>query len=182
MIRSVFAARRRPWPRSAFSLVEVLIAGALFCVLINLLIWILMNSRASTASLTSRMAVQQTSRKASARFLAELQEGMEVVYPRPGSTLSHAFIRDKLSIARWFVLLPRQGSTDSYELWRYLADPDLPADRRGERLLSNVKRLTFTSISEGSLQVNLLLSEEGQETALLTTVRLRNLASSEELW
>jgi hypothetical protein len=182
MIRSTSAVRKLHAPGRAFSLVEALIAGALFCALINVLIWILMNSRASTERLTSRMAVQQTSRKAAVKFLSELQEGMEVVYPRPGSTLSHAFIRDKLSIARWFVLLPRAGASDSYELWRYLADPDLAADRRAERLLTNVKRLTFTSISEGSLQVNLVLSEEGQETALLTTVRLRNLASSEELW
>ena len=70
----------------------------------------------------------------------------------------------------------------SCELWRYVHDPSLPEAQREELILQDVRRLTFTCQSEGAAQVNLLLARDGQEFALLTLVRLRNLATVEELW
>ena len=58
----------------------------------------------------------------------------------------------------------------------------MTAEQRRELLLSSIKRLTFTARSEGALQVNLVLSESAEEYALLTTVRLRNIAAAEAVW
>jgi len=107
---------------------------------------------------------------------------MEVISPPPGTTISYTLIRDKLSLVRWFYQVPQAGQKDTYELWRYIHDKKINASARAELLLQNIRRLTFTCRSEGALQINLTLSEEDREYSILTTVRLRNLASAEELW
>ena len=168
--------------RSAFSLVEVMVALGLFGLLIGSVVWLFGFGGRSTVRLTGQMSLQQNSRKAVVRLLRELQEGMQVLSPTPGTTLSYALIRDKLSQVRWFYQVPQAGRSDVYDLVRYVHDPSIPEAKRTETLLQNVKRLTFTSRSEGALQVNLLLVEDEREFSLLTTVRLRNLASAEELW
>lgn len=41
---------------------------------------------------------------------------------------------------------------------------------------------TAIALQKSALQVNLLIGEGDQETALLTTIRLRNVAATEEIW
>jgi len=167
----------------AFTLVEVLIAAAVLAAVIGVAIGILVQGQRSSRDLGTHMSLAQASRKALVRILGELQEGMEVVVPTPGSTKAHALVRDKLALMRWYVQHPQPVSKpELYELWRYTDDPSLPRGRRREKLLSNVKRLRFTSTSEGILQMNLTLIEDGHEYSILTAVRLRNLASSEAIW
>lgn len=170
-------------PGRGLTVIEIVIAVALLSLLMGAAFWVFVYGGRSTSRLTKQLSLQQASRKAIVRFLREVQEGMEVLSPRPGSTLSYALVRDKVSLVRWFYQVPQgAGANPLYELWRYLDDPDTPADRRAEPLLRNVRRLTFTSRSEGALQVNLILEEEDQQYSILTTVRLRNLPSAEEVW
>ena len=175
----LLGARTAPGPR-AFTVVEIIVALAVFGLLCGTILWLLGFGSRSSQGLAARMSLQQASRKALVRLLREVQEGMEVLSPRPGTTLAHALVRDKVSQVRWFVQHPIEDGT--FELWRYVGDPGLPTGKRGELLLGNVKRLRFTCTSEGALQVNLTLSEQGQESSLLTTIRLRNLPSAEMLW
>ena len=158
----------------------MVIAVALFAMLIGLNFWLTTSGARSSVGLTTRMGLQQSSRKALVRLMMEIQEGMEVLAPVPGSSLTYALVRDKLSLVRWFVQHPQKDGI--YDLWRYTGDPEVPPAKRGELLLKGVKRLRFTSTSEGSLQINLTLTESGQEHSLVTTIRLRNLASAEALW
>jgi hypothetical protein len=169
--------------RRAFTVAEVLIAAAVFVVLTGLVVYMLMQGRRSSQTLGTQMSLAQASRKTLVKLLGELREGMEVLSPRPGSTKAQALIRDKLSFIRWYALHPRSGSSpEVYELWRYINDPDLTAARRAEMLLGGIKRLRFTCLSEGILQVNLTLIEEGKEYSILTTVHLHNLPSAEAVW
>jgi hypothetical protein len=162
---------------------EVLIVLALVVVLLGIIISSIYHAQRTTHVLAPRLGLQQASRKAIVRLLRELQEGMEVIRPRPGSTVSYALVRDKMSLTRWYYQVTSSPpSRRSFELWRYVDDWKLPEEKRAECLLRDVQRLTFTSSSEGALQVHMLLGEGDQEYGLLTTVRLRNLASSEELW
>ena len=112
----------------------------------------------------------------------EVQEGMEVLQPAPGSTQAWALVRDRASRVRWFYQKRQGGTTDRTELWRVIDDPSRPLAQRHEMLLRDIRRLTFTCRTEGALQMNVLLAEADREYALLTTVRLRNLAAAEELW
>lgn len=151
--------------RRGFSIPEVLVALGLFGALIGAVAWLFSYGGRATARLQPKLAAQQQARKAVVRMIRELQEGMEVLTPAPGMTLPYAVIVDKEGAIAWF-----------YQT------ADGRVYRQGELLLSGVKRLTFTSQSEGALTVNALLAEEEQESAILTTVRLRNIAAAEELW
>lgn len=169
--------------RRAFSLVEMIVGVGLLGLVIGGLVFLLGSGSRATGRLTPQLSLQQAGRKAVVRFLRELQEGMEVVSPAPGCSLSYAVIRDKLSRARWFYLVEKKGGASPVmELWRYVDDQTVSAQERSEKLLDDVRRLAFTSRGEGALQVNLLLAEGEQEYALLTTVRLRNIAAAEEVW
>lgn len=168
--------------RRAFSLPEVLIALALLGTLIGVVVWLTSFGTRATGRLTPRLALHQTARKAMARFLADLQEGMEVVTPRPGITSSFAVVRDKLSVLRWYYLVPSPAGGPLFDLRVMRKDTTLPAAERDTLVLTNVKRLAFTCRTEGALQLNLELIAEDQDYPLLTTVRLRNIASAEELW
>ena len=166
--------------RAGFTLVEVLVVLVLLGMLISVAVYLFGFGGRATRRLTPRLSLQQAGRKALVAFLREIQEGMEVVTPRPGSTLSYALIRDKL--ARFRLYYQIASGPGSYALWRYTEDPALAVGQRKELLFSNIQRLTFTSHSEGALQINLELQEDEERYSLVTSVRLRNLASAEELW
>lgn len=159
-----------------------MVATILLVLLIGSAIWVLINSRRTAQAVSARTSAQQTTTRAVVRLLTELQEGMEVLAPQSASTLSYALIRDKVSVVRWFFLVPSKSVPGTRELWRYRDDQSIPAEKRLEHILNGVQRLAFTATSEGSLQVNLVVAEEGHEFPLLTTVRLRNIASAEELY
>jgi hypothetical protein len=164
------------------TLAEALIALAVGLAVLAIAFGLFRYGRFALARIGPRSTVQQNARRALVRTLRELQQGMEVVSPRPGSTLTYAVVRDQRSLLRWYYQLPQALRPGTYELWRFVDDDALAPARRHERLLSDVRRLTFTCRSEGAVQLHLVLEEEGQEQALLTTIRLRNLASAEELW
>lgn len=167
--------------RRAFTIVEIVIVTILIAAVIGLVVWLTGFGRSASARLGAQMSLQQASRKAVVRLLRELEEGIEVLSPRPGMTLAHAVVRDKLSQTRWYYQVAAVDGK-SYELRRHLDAPALPAAQRDELLLGSIRRLTFTCRTEAALQVNLLLAEGGEEVALVTTVRLRNIAAAEELY
>ena len=168
--------------RRAFTVIEVLIGGILLVVLVAVLVMFLVYGGRSTARTSAQYSLQQAGRVALAHFLREIQEGMEVIQPPPGSTLPHAVIRDAVSCPRFYYLVPQADEPGSFELWRFVNDPDIAADQRKERLLRGVRRCTFTARGEAALQVNLLMREAGEEFPLLTTVRLRNAAAADDGW
>ena len=168
--------------RRAFTLIEMLICLALFGVLVGSIAYLFGQGGRTTSQLSSQLALQQGSRKAVVRLLRGLQESMEVLTPTPGCTLSYSVVRDKVALIGWYYQVAQDGAPGSFELWRYTKDPRQPSGGKNELLLNNVRRLTFTSRSEGSLLINLTLADSGREYGILTCVRLRNLPSAEELW
>ena len=84
--------------RRAFTLAEVLLAAGLLSILVGIAVWLSGFGALATGRLTPRLGLQQTGRRAVARLLRELQEGMEVLQPRPGSTMAYALVRDKYRI------------------------------------------------------------------------------------
>ena len=164
------------------TVVELIVCAFLLSLLIGTVHYLLVYSRKTTKVLSARTSAQQTTCRAIMRLLTELQEGMEVLSPPPGTTISYALVRDKLSLVRWYYLVPQSGGKGTHELWRYLHDGKLPREKRSELMLQNVRRLTFTCRSEGAIQVNLTLAEDDQAYSILTSVRLRNLPSAEALW
>lgn len=167
--------------RRAFTILEMTLVAALFAVVLGLIVWITGFGRSASGRLGAQASLQQGSRKALVRLLRELEESIEVVSPRPGTTLSHALVRDKLSLARWYYQVPSADGR-SFDLRRAIDSATLPPGQRDELLLTSIRRLTFTARTEGALQVHLVLSEGAEDYALVTTVRLRNIAAAEELY
>jgi prepilin-type N-terminal cleavage/methylation domain-containing protein len=167
--------------RRAFTIVELLVALAVLGLVIGCVAWLFAYGGRTAKRLTPQLGAQQAGRIAVVRLLREIQEGMEVLAPAPGCTLSYALVIDKLGRVQWFHQRPQSGPSGRTELW-VLTDGTAPAADRRMKLVSDLKRITFTCRSEGALQVNLALAEEDAEYPLLTTVRLRNLPSAEEVW
>lgn len=61
-------------------------------------------------------------------------------------------------------------------------DRTLPVAQRTELIMRGLKRLTFTTQSEGALQINMVFRDGDQDAPLLTTIRLRNIAAADEAW
>ena len=167
--------------RRALTFVEALVALTVALVLLDVLVMLMSFGDRSTRLITTQLGLQQESRKALVRLMRELQEGMEVLRPAPGSTLPYAIFTDKLGRVRWLYLKPSRASRSrTFELWMYTRDTETAV--QPEALLAGIQRLGFTSGSEGALQVNLVLEEGGQSYPMLTTIRLRNFAASEEVF
>ena len=159
-------------------MIVLFLAGSLIVMVSYLLIY---GSR-SMQRTSEQLAGQQAGRTAIARLLREVQQSIEVVTPLPGSTMPYAVVRDEVSCARWYYQVPQAGSNGLYELWCYIDDPDLAAADKKQLIMRNLKRLTFTTQSEGALQVNLMFHEGDTDSPMLTTVRLRNIAAADEVW
>ena len=168
--------------RGGFSIAEVLVALGMFVILISLCVWIFGYGSGATRRLTPKLTMAASSRKAVVRMLREIQEGMEVILPMPGITLPYAVIIDKIGLARWYYQVPNKNDANLTDLMRYVNDKKIAPGARSDVLLTGISRLTFTSQSEGMLSINLALQEDSAEYSMLTQVRLRDLASSEELW
>lgn len=58
-------------------------------------------------------------------------------------------------------------------------DRTLPVAQRTELITRGLKRLTFTTQSEGALQINMVFRDGDQDAPLLTTIRVRNIAAAD---
>jgi hypothetical protein len=166
------------------TLVEILLGAGLLLAMITGLWWFFSYGRHATDRVGSQVGAQQEARRAMVMLMREIREGMEVLTPKPGATLSWALIRDKLSCPRMFYQIARQEPSGRtvYDLWRFVDDPAVPAEQRRQKLIEGLRRLTFTSRGEGALQLHIVVGEGDAEQAFLTPVRLRNLAAAEELF
>ena len=168
--------------RRAFSLAEILVVVGLFGLVLGAAVYLFGYGSQAMRRLTPQLAVQQAGRRAVVRLLQDLQESMEVMQPRPGATLAYAVVMDKLGVSRFYYQVKSAADPQTTDLWRHVDDPTLPPAEQDQRVFTGIKRLSFTCQTEGALSLNMQLAEGETTYALLTTVRLRNLASAEELW
>jgi hypothetical protein len=172
----------------AFTLVEVLIVGSLVVIVLGIAFGLLRWGEWSTSQVVGPAAeLQAGTRKALLQLIQVLQESIEVLRPPRASTLSYFLVRGKLNqvLLGYQVLntaATKRSGTKLYDL--HLAE-SVPADAGAPRpqrlLIANIRRLTFTSLAPGVLQIHLDLYEEGKTYSLLTTVRCRNIHSEAAL-
>jgi hypothetical protein len=164
----------------AFTLVEIVIAGAILIIIIGLATGLLLSARGSTQAIMPAFDLQTGTRKALLEVLQAVQESIDVLRPPMGCTLSYFVVRGKANQ----ILLAYQAQDSAaslkagiplYVLYLVECDLDAPDQATQRRLIGNIKRLSFTTITPGVLQVHLDLFEEGRTYSLLTSVRCRNL-------
>ncbi len=155
-------------------MVEILLGSLILVVVLFGVIQLLSTGRRMEEGVGGRLALQADARKALASFLRELQEGIVVVRPAPGQTLSYAMVRDKLNRVAFYSLAP--AGEETYDLRRDLVDR---SGTRREVLLGGLSRLTFTALTDRALQLNAILGTGDRRFAFHTQVRLRNRAAAE---
>ena len=158
----------------AFSLIELLLATAIFVVVFFGLMQLFATGRKMEEGVGGQLGLQADARKALAGFLRELQEGIAVVRPAPGQTLAYSLVRDKLNRIAFYSIVP--SGKDEYELRRDLTDP---TGTKREVLLRGLSRITFTALSDRALMLHLILGTGDRRFAFHTEIRLRNRAAAE---
>lgn len=178
---------RSPVRRHGVTLVEVLVGLGIGTIVLGIAFQLQRFSSYSTQqTLGPQLGLQTASRAALIKFIREIQESIEIVRPLQGGTLHYFMARDKFNqiMVGYSApqLAPPPGQTVPLEdlyIHRYSYDPAVPGEQ--VKILENLKRITFTTLSPGALQIHATLSEQGKEYTLLTTIRTRNILSEGEL-
>lgn len=172
--------------RRAFTMIEMLVGLGIFVVLSGMAYGLLRFGVISIgATVAPQVGLQMASRKAMVDFIKEIQECIEVARPLPGSTMTYFVARDKTNRIMTAYMVKNAADSagagrDIFDLFVHKKDfGTLPPEQR--KVLSQVERLTFTSLSPGLLQIHADLHEQGKTYALLTAVRTRNILAEGRL-
>lgn len=135
----------------------------------------------SRSTFGPQTALQASTRVALLELMRELQECIEFLRPRSGTTLGYLLARDKVDVPMLVYAVRNAGDSQSAgrdvcDLFVCHEDPGLPPERRTRRLLSRVERLGFTALGSGAIQIRLDIREQGRSCPILTTIRARNIA------
>ena len=165
--------------RRAFGLTELLVALGLSTVVL-LSIWSVFNAAGRAAAPGSHAGLQLGTQLALLELDQRLAESIELVRPSPGTSLSYFVVRGNTNemVVGYQVVDPAASTAAGqpiYDLWLAVTRKNAPPEQK--RLLQHIERMRFTATSPGVLQLHAELVEDGKTTAMLTSVRLRNLAS-----
>lgn len=161
--------------RTAVSLIELLFALLLGSIVLYTAYQLLGAGRRMEAGVGAHLSLQADARKALISLIKDLQEGIYVVKPSPGQTLSYALVRDKLNRFATYRLIPGTEGKD-HTLIRELSSAT-KSDRHP--MMQGVTRLTFTALTDQALMIHLVLGAGEREFALHTEIRLRNRAAAD---
>jgi type II secretory pathway pseudopilin PulG len=173
--------------RRAFTMIEILVGFGIFLVLAGVAYGLLRFGIVSVgATVAPQVGLQMASRKAMVEFIKQIQECIEVARPLPGSTMTYFVARDKVNrIMTAYLVKNAADSTtagkDIFDLYVHTKDFTPGKAPTNTKVLSNLERLTFTSLSPGLLQIHADLHEQGKTYALLTAVRTRNILAEGRL-
>lgn len=167
--------------REGLTLVELIIGLGIGIVVLGMAFGLHRFTTYSTQqTLGPQLGLQTASRAALIKFIREIQESIEIVRPVQGSTLGYFVARDKFN--QIMVGYSAPGSAAPLEdlyIARHPYDPAVPVEQ--VKILEGLKRISFTTLSPGALQIHATLSEQGKEYSLLTTIRTRNILAEGEL-
>ncbi len=167
--------------RSGITMVELLIASVLFSGLIALSYNSLMTftGRASEA-LAKRLILQMEARKALLSLYREVQEGIEVLLPQPGSTLPYLVYRDFVNNIHVVYLekdddLSALEKEELFSIVEGVKDPGEGTSPPPKILARYVTSLNFTAHHYGGVLISCSLKGGKGRFALVNYVRLKNI-------
>ena len=170
-----------------FSLVEVMIALTVFSLMMGacLKAWQVYQGK-NSENLSKRLVLQMEARKALLTLYRELQEGIEVITPLPGTTLPYLAFKDYVNNIRIVYLEedPELSKTEECKLYRAMLmtrDPSGATLEPAKVLMRNVLKLQFTAYSPGSVFLSTTLRGGRGEFSLVNFVRLQNVTAEDDL-
>lgn len=177
----------RTWKRRGVTLVEILIALAIFSLLSAAVYLVWTRSRVFEDSLTAHTEAQHEVRRAFLALLKDLQQAIEVVLPADGYTQPYLVIRDQLNRLTTFYLVPdpvasQQEGREIYHLLKVMpAYPETSQVAVKEVVMRQVSSFTFSGRGAGGVILNLTATVDKKDYSLVTMVRLRALSALDEL-
>ncbi|MBF0499312.1 MAG: type II secretion system protein [Candidatus Riflebacteria bacterium] len=172
--------------RRAFTLVELLIGLAILGMLFatGFKAWQLFSGQ-QAENLSKRLILQMEARKAFLNLSKQLQEGIEIVSPRPGTTIPYLVFKDYLNNVRMVYLEEDPVRTRSekrpiYRALMVIRDSTSGITGQPSLLMEHVVKLNFTSHSTSGILVTCTLHGGSGDFGLINFIRLQNSATEDE--
>ena len=136
-------------------------------------------------NLSKRLVLQMEARKAFLNLTRELQQGIEIILPKPGTTLPFLVYKDYTNSLR--VVNHEEDPARTREqkrpMFRTIStrrDPSEPTAGPPVILMEYVARLNFTAHSAGGILVSVRLHGGSGDFSLINFIRLQNVSAEEE--
>lgn len=172
--------------RTGFSFIEVILALLLLSAFFGTgyKAWQSFTHK-KAENLSKRLVLQMEARKAFLNLTRELQQGMEVVSPKPGTTLPYLVYKDYVNNLRVVFLDedPVRSREERRTIYRAISafrDPSSPTAAAPVTLMEHVVRLNFTAYSPGGVLVSARLHSGNGDYSLVNFIRLQNVSAEEE--
>jgi hypothetical protein len=167
------------------TLVELVLALAIFASVMSIGIqaFRLYHGR-SGDTLSKRLVLQMEARRALLNLYRELQEGIQVVSPPPGTTLPYLVYKDNLNNLRMVYLVedPVKTKEEGRTIYRALSqvrDPSKATVDEPRTLMEHVVKLNFTTWHHGAVFISTQLRGGKGDFSLVNFVRLQNVGAEE---
>ncbi|MBF0410856.1 MAG: type II secretion system protein [Candidatus Riflebacteria bacterium] len=169
--------------KSAVTLVELAIAMCIFSFVAagSFRAFQLFTGKASR-NLSQRLVLQMEARKAFLVLFHEIQGGIEIVYPQPGTTLPYFLYRDFVNNLQLIYLEKDPETTksekeDMFRVVQGIKDPATGQILKPKTIMKYVKTLNFTAHHNGGVVLTTSLKSANGKFSLINYVRLKNMAA-----
>lgn len=177
---------QKPFFRAGYTLLEVIVVILVFIILGEVVFRFFISIGRTQKGLSQQIILQMDSRKALDQVVGRIQEASEVVRPLTGETKPFLVLKDIINQMTLLYLEPNNKVSEDfkkpiYRLMAYTDDYSGSFKKENQRILiEQVKRLTFTSLSPTSVQINATVINEKNEYQFITRVGLMNLGGLDQ--
>ncbi|MBF0406335.1 MAG: hypothetical protein HQM10_03195 [Candidatus Riflebacteria bacterium] len=172
--------------KTGVTLLELIVASFIlaFIFQIGIRVWHHFIGKTSD-TLTKRLYLQMEARKSTINLFKELQEGIEIVSPSPGSTFHYLVYLNYVNQVKLISLEKDQtkSNQEKKEIYKAIVstkNSDDPADSAKKVIMENVLELNFTPYSNGGVLVNTTLAGGGGVYSFVNFVRLQNVTADDQ--
>ncbi|RCK80323.1 MAG: hypothetical protein OZSIB_3505 [Candidatus Ozemobacter sibiricus] len=173
------------FPPFGFTLTELMVALGIVLVVSAVGLRLLQSFSRSQRTMTAQATLQMEARRAFDKAVEQIREGTDLVRPFMGETLPFVVFKDIINRTTILYLEPNNAASERlqkrvYKLVSYRTDYAGGYDPKNEKiLLEAVRRITFTSLSPNSVQVNATILHDRHEFQFLAHIGLMNLGGLE---
>jgi len=169
----------------AYTLIEVLVVSAIMSFVMAGVYNIFRHiSKKGAVKISQKLTLQIEARRALLNLYSEVQEGIEMLKPDPGSTLPFAVLRDGVNNVHFLFLKKDEQASirqkkSMFRLYSVVYDIEKASSGPAHELLKGIEKLSFTSHGYGTLFVSSTLREGRETFSFMNLIRLKNLAAEE---
>ncbi len=175
--------------KKGFSTIELILSLIIFSLVITGFYSVMsFSTAAGKSTLKDKVELQKNTRRAQMKLIDEISCASEIIKPEIGSSAPFLVIvnkEGKISVyyqkRHSYKLEDNKTVIDGYKLFCVTKNPTSQAIEAEKEIMGNIKRLVFTTHSEGSTAVNLKLFSNMEETDLITQITLKNYYAGEFL-